>query len=59
MNPLALFGSFGSVVNVIRSKAHKISAIRLASWSPDIRTNSASLDSLSLLTKATGWAISK
>ena len=27
--------SFGSVVNVIRSKVHKISAIRLASWSPD------------------------
>ena len=28
-------GGFGSVVNVIRSKVHKISAIRLASWSPD------------------------
>ena len=28
-------GSFGSVVNVIRSKVQKISGIRLAPWPPD------------------------
>ena len=28
-------GGFGSVVNVIRSKVQKISAIRLALWPPD------------------------
>ena len=28
-------GGFGSVVNVIRSKVHKISGIRLAPWPPD------------------------
>ena len=51
-------GGSGSVVNVIRSKVQKISAMRRCGRLI-AQTSRVSLDSHLLLNRSTGWAISK